>query len=458
MDQFTDGPPPAGPPPLPLADPTSVAAASVGPETTPSPSDQATPPPGSTGSEGAATLASVCGSCGSQLEYVPGTRMLRCVSCGAEQAIDAAADQVVTEHSYADWLGHHAHTQVASLGGQVAACQGCGAQLETTDLTVACQFCGGHLTLLDQPAGVIAPEAVVPFEVDRTGAQTAFRGWVSSRWFAPGELKKVGSTESLRGTYVPHWTFDAATHTSYTGQRGEHYYVTLTRSVPDGNGGTRTETYQERRTRWYPASGRVARDFDDVLVPASHRVEPDKIDKMGPWQLGDAVPFQPEYLTGYSALRYDVDPQDGSKQAQHEMEQVIDGDVRRDIGGDEQRVDNVNVTYSQEMFKLVLLPLWIATYLYGGKTWQVLVNANTGQVVGDRPWSKLKIAAVVTLAVLVALVAWFLIAGQPTPTDTGMPAYTSTTQTSPTTRVLSAGHTRETRSSPRTADVLTGTR
>ena len=92
------------------------------------------------------------------------------------------------------------------------------------------------------------------------------------------------------------------------------------------------------------------------------------------------------------------------------MRSVIKEDCRDDIGGDEQRVTDVDVTYSRAMFKLVLLPLWIATYLYGGRTWQVMVNANTGQVVGRRPFSAVKIAVAVVVALLVvaALVLWYV--------------------------------------------------
>ena len=349
---------------------------------------------------GPSPLSSTCPNCGAQTAYAPGTTALRCGSCGTMLEI-AGPDVQIQEHSYDEWRARHGNVEVADLGGQVVQCKNCGATTETKDLAGACQFCGGALVALDHPEGLVAPEAVVPFHVDSRGAKDAFGGWVSSRWFAPGALKKVGSTEALHGTYVPHWTFDAQTDTQYDGQRGDYYYVTVTDQVPDGQGGTRTETRQERRTRWRHASGRVARFFDDVLVVGSTRLDPKKLGKMGPWQLGEARPFQQEYLTGYSALRYDVDPQQGAAQARQVMKGVIEGDCRQDIGGDEQRVAHMDITYSQAMFKLVLMPLWIATYLYAGKTWQVMVNANTGEVVGDRPWSVPKIVAAVLAALVV---------------------------------------------------------
>lgn len=354
-------------------------------------------------------FSSVCPSCGSQLAYAPGTMALRCDTCGTEVPIQPVAAQI-TEHSLDEWNAHNKNTWVASIAAQELRCQQCGASTTTTNLSQACQFCGGALVATELPEGLIEPEGVLPFAVDKKQAHDAFGKWIGSRWFAPNALKKVGSTEGLTGTYIPHWTFDSHTETDYEGQRGEHYYTTETRTVPDGRGGTTTETYQQQHTAWYHASGRVARSFDDVLVLASGAMDPKKVTKMGPWDLGAAAPYQDEFLVGFSTLRYDVDPQQATQTARQQMMAVIDGDVRQDIGGDEQRVTSMDVRYSDNMFKLLLMPLWIATYLYGGKSWQVMVNANTGEVVGDRPYSAWKItlasvaAALVVAAIVLAVV------------------------------------------------------
>ncbi|HWC35375.1 MAG TPA: hypothetical protein VG650_11170 [Mycobacteriales bacterium] len=381
-------PPPAMPPPaMPAqADPVAAAAAASPPP----------PPPPPTGEDGTAALLSVaCKACGSQMTYKPGTTMLKCQACGAEQAIEST--ETIEEHSYDAWASQP-EKRVATIGKQVLKCQGCGATTETDELSGACQFCGGVLLAVSNPEGLIAPEAVLPFGIVKKDANAAFGKWVKSRWFAPNALKKVGSTEAIKGTYVPHWTYDAQTQTDYTGERGEHYYTTETRTV---NG--RTETYQQQHTRWWPASGHVSRAFDDVVVPASTVLPQDKLDKMGPWTLAQAQAFDAQYLAGYTALRYDVDPDTGLVTAKGEMENVIRDDCRRDIGGDEQRVNSISVQYAALMFKLMLLPLWIASYVYAGKTYQVLINANTSEVVGDRPYSKVKIAlAVIGALILIA--------------------------------------------------------
>ncbi|HKN54280.1 MAG TPA: hypothetical protein VJX66_17395, partial [Amycolatopsis sp.] len=190
-----------------------------------------------------------------------------------------------------------------------------------------------------------------------------------------------------------------------TGQRGEYYYVTETYTDDDGN----RQTREVRHTRWFPASGRVDRFFDDVLVPGSVIVPTKKLDALAPWPLDKSEPYQPQFLAGHFALRYDVEPESGFDEAKNRMAPVISEDCRRDIGGDEQRVDSVQTQHNDVTFKLMLLPVWVATYLYAGKTWQILVNGRTGQIHGERPWSKAKIALAVLISLIVLVVLAYLL-------------------------------------------------
>jgi LSD1 subclass zinc finger protein len=366
---------------------------------------RATGPDPATGPD-AGTLHFPCHACGSRVEYAPGTTSLRCPHCGTVQQI-TPTDAVIEEHSYDQWAA--APKPLARVGAHVYSCSGCGAKTETDNLSDRCQFCGSPLVADAAAVELIAPEAVVPFKVDKNAAREAFLRWVTSRWFAPAALKKVGATEGMDGTYLPHWTYDSDTTTDYTGQRGEHYWETETYTeMVDGRPQTRTR--QVQRTAWYPSAGTVSRYFDDVLVPGTTHLPRARLDKLGPWELGSAQPFQPAYLSGYKTLRYDIEPDAGLEAAKCRMRDVIEDDCRHDIGGDEQRVHTMATRYAEIMFKLMLLPVWIAAYIYAGKTWQVVINANTGEVIGDRPYSKWKIALATVAALIVAGIALYVYA------------------------------------------------
>ncbi|PFG36654.1 hypothetical protein ATL41_1386 [Flavimobilis soli] len=340
-------------------------------------------------------MATRCTSCGSQLAYAPGTSYLRCTCMSQVEIADAGH---VVEQAYEAWARENAgQSPVAASVLRTLRCDGCGAQMQSANLSDSCQFCAGHLVAVSAVEGTVAPSGVLPFALDSSAAQAAVVKWVQSRWLAPNALKDVNGTEALRGTYVPHWAFDADTTTDYTGQRGEEYW--------EGEGEERT-----REVRWYSARGTTKRRFDDVLVVGTTTLSEKQLDDLTPWDTASIVPFQPGYLAGYSTVSYDVDPAAGLEKAKQKMAGPIRKDVEKDIGGDEQRVHSLQTAYANVMFTLLLLPVWIMTYMYAGKQWQVMVNATTGEVIGKRPYSPVKVtlAILAALAVVITLIVLFL--------------------------------------------------
>lgn len=345
-----------------------------------------------------------CQSCGATVEFAPGSDALRCPYCGAEQAV-AAVPRQVTEHSIEE-LASLPPVRRETAPGQAHAfvCPSCGAHTESDDLSARCQFCATALVADPELTERVVPEAVVPFGLDRGSAREALRKWTSSRWFAPKSLKKVTEAETFKGSYLPHWTYDASTVSDYRGERGEYYYTTEAYTTVE-NGETVTKTRQVRHTRWHPVAGTVQRAFDDVLVAGTTHVAAEQADKLEPWPLKEeAKPYQAEYLAGFQTVRYDIEPEKGLETAKAKMAPVIEDDCRTDIGGDDQRVESVSTRYFDLTFKLLLLPVWFLSYLHAGKSWQVMVNARTGEVTGQRPYSVGKIVAAVVAALAVVLI------------------------------------------------------
>ncbi|MGZ4442656.1 MAG: hypothetical protein ACXVXC_05815 [Nocardioidaceae bacterium] len=339
-----------------------------------------------------------CTSCGAGLEFAPGTASMVCPYCGTRTAIAVAQSH---KHDYAAYA-RTAHPDPAGLPPFSVACAGCGSTQSTTALSGRCPSCKGALVVTDDLGGRLKlPDGIVPFVVGKDRADQEFKDWSSSRWFAPNALKKVVRTDSMVGSYVPHWGYDDKTTTDYTGRRGEHYWETETYTVTVGDH-QETRTRQVQRTRWYPASGRVSRDFVDVLVSSVDVPDAHLLDKLGPWSTTDVTGYEPEFLAGFDTPRYTVTAESGFARAQREMAAQIERDCRHDIGGDEQQVTSMATTDRDVLFRLLLMPLWIATYVFSGRTYHVYVNANTGKVIGERPYSVVKIVLLV-VTVLVAI-------------------------------------------------------
>jgi len=203
--------------------------------------------------------------------------------------------------------------------------------------------------------------------------------------------------------YLPFWTYDTNTTSYYTGERGEHYYVTQTSHETDSQGRRVTRTRQVQQTRWYPASGTVTRWFDDMLVPATTSLAQSRLEALEPWDLLDLKPYDPAFLSGFRAQRYQVDLAQGFERVKQIAAGVIKGDVRARIGGDTQRIHNVSTHYSGITFKHLLLPVYAGAYQFNQKIFQIVVNGRTGEIQGDRPYSFWKIALLVSSIVFILL-------------------------------------------------------
>ncbi len=355
-----------------------------------------------------------CSGCGADMMFDPKVGRLKCPYCGNEQDVPAPAEaEALQERAYETYLqidpARLARMTAAALEVQ---CSGCGSTVtfEPPEVAGLCPFCGAKIVAQPKAADpLVAPEGVLPFKVTAKEATGAIQQWVKTRWFAPNALKKQAEQGAINGVYLPFWTYDAQTHSRYTGQRGEYYYETEHYTTTE-NGKSVRRSRQVRKTRWYSASGHVSRHFNDVLIAGTESLPRPRLDALEPWDLHDLVPYNPSYLSGYKAQRYQVDLARGFEVAKSVMAAVIEGDVRRDIGGDEQRIHHISTDYSQITFKHLLLPIWISAYRFEKKVFQVMVNARTAEVQGDRPYSIWKIAFLV-LFVLALIGAYYYFTG-----------------------------------------------
>ena len=149
-----------------------------------------------------------------------------------------------------------------------------------------------------------------------------------------------------------------------------------------------------------------------MLVLGSKSLPKRFTDALAPWDLSTLTPYEPRFLAGFRAEGYTVPVEEGYGEARAIMNAVIEQDVRRDIGGDQQRIGQMQTEVGALTFKHVLLPVWLAAYRYRGKSFRFVVNGRTGTVEGERPYSAVKIAVAVALALLVAgIIAYLQISG-----------------------------------------------
>jgi len=393
-----------------------------------------------------------CPGCGADLDFDPSIGQLKCPYCSREEAVPQTAE-AIQAHSYEEYFSGGQRTRLSRLAETAVEldCPDCGAGLifEPPDVAGRCPFCAANLavaqTRLASPT--LSPAGIVPFQCDRATTRKQLQHWLNSRWLAPFGFSKSVQPDTLEGVYLPFWMYDFQTAAHYAGKRGKVYYR-------DGR----------QATRWTLVSGIVNCSFNDVVIPATPALSPQRLRALSPWakdvpaparnsfrseffsQLKDlrksSRPISPKeqtasllaeenqfnqqlranlctyssaYLAGFKAQRYQMSLDAGFESAQNKVKDVIERSVREDIGGDRQKMFQCSNAHSAITFKLVLLPVWLYAYRYRGKQYQVAINGCSQKLQGDYPISTLKRSLVrlfpVAIAVLAPLVLFLLLRG-----------------------------------------------
>ena len=351
-----------------------------------------------------------CEQCGASLTFHIGQQSLRCPFCEHVKELQIAPDTTIVEQDLQAMLSQQSKQRQKGDSGSTGTasareinCRACGATVvfEGALTSTECAYCGSPIQLESAHTSAnnrVPVDAVLPFQLKKQRAADNLKQWVVSRWFAPNDFRRRGGQGIFNGVYLPYWTFDSATFSRYEGERGEHYYETETYTDSEG----KTQTRRVQKTHWYRASGSVQRFFDDVLISATTGLPAKLLERLEPWYLEKCIPFTRQALVGFQARTYEVDLRPGFDHARQKMETQISRDVRSDIGGDEQRVFSIDTRHDALTYKHLLLPLWLLAYRYGDRSYQVLVNAQTGEVQGERPWSWIKIALAAVSGLAVA--------------------------------------------------------
>jgi hypothetical protein len=330
--------------------------------------------------------------------------MLVCPFCGTESPyqIDRATGQMVENDLAAALRELPEAERVYQSTRRSVQCQSCRAVMvyEAERVGQNCEFCGSPaLVAYEEIKSPIRPQGVLPFRIDRNRVRDDIRRWWRSKWFAPGRLAKAALVDTVHSLYIPYWTFDAHAHCPWEAEAGHYYYVTVEGRDRKG----RPVMQQERRTRWEHAAGVVEHDFDDEPVPGTQGLPVSLLRQVEPFPTQDLVPYDTAFLSGHVVEHYQVVLTAASDQSQQQMHDTLRQLCASQVPGDTHRNLVIHPTFSGQTFKHILVPIWLLTYAFGSKSYQVLVNGFTGSIAGKYPISGWKVFFVVVLALLVAM-------------------------------------------------------
>lgn len=342
-------------------------------------------------------VALPCAACGAPRQRAS----TFCVACGAPME---TPDQPVVASG-------RSGASASALPDHTFECQNCGSQVLTSidQRSFACPFCdSSYVTELPvSRAGRQRPEFVIGFAVTAQQAEEKYYEWLGKNsWFRPGDLASKAIAEKQRGVYLPFWHFSMQAQSHWSASIGEYWYRTETYTTTDSKGNRVTHTRQVQETEWWPLSGSHSRYYYGYLVPATKGISAKEAADIQPFQLSALARYRPFYLAGWMAEEYSIPMDSAIEQTMSEFRRRQEQEVTRFLPGDTSRNVLVSTELNVNGSDLILLPVHVLSYRYHNRVYRFLVNGQTGKSVGEKPWSKTRIAIVIGVVVtLVAVVA-----------------------------------------------------
>ena len=367
-----------------------------------------------------------CPSCGGPLHFAGATGRLECDYCGKSytaneiEALYAQHDQSAAEAAQAqqeqpvefaptspkDEVWDEASQQWNTAGEHLRAynCPSCGAELICDETTAAtsCPYCGNPTIVPGQLTGMLKPDYVIPFKLDRKYAIEALKKHYQGKKLLPRAFSDSNHIEEIQGVYVPFWL--------YSGQADADMTFDATRVHVHRRGNeeiTETEHFQVRR------AGTLS--FEQIPVDASSKMPDAHMDAIEPFDYSELKPFSTGYLPGYLANKYDVSLEECASRADERATNTVVDAVRDTVVGYDSAIPVARHVYLRRgTAHYALFPVWMLSTRWNGKNFLFAMNGQTGKLIGDLPVSRAKYWAWFAgifggLAAATAAVLWLLL-------------------------------------------------
>lgn len=337
-----------------------------------------------------------CPQCGGHLEYDLVSSGLACQYCGYTATIRARVIGPTAEKREftVDTM------KVADQGWgklrNLLHCHQCGAELIYPQGAVAasCPYCGSNSVNVTQSENnLFQPEALVPFVIKPGQLSSYTQAWFQDGWMHPSTLAESARMDKFVPFYLPYWAFSTRILFDWEAEVAhtvsERYYDSSSKSWK-----TRT------RTVWRWENGKVQKGYTNFLISGvnAKRLNPNILDQLYPFDMNKLVAFNSDYLAGINANAYDVDLNAAWGEAKQKIREEARDLAIADASNSQVRNLSINMNYTDERWRYLFLPVYIAVYMFEQKPYQVMVNGQTGKVSGKKPidWKKVWLAIILS--------------------------------------------------------------
>jgi len=343
-----------------------------------------------------------CPQCGATTAYSIHDEGLSCAHCGY---YEAPSKKIVGKGAQEFEFTVKTMERSAQGWGEVRReidCQNCGAQTSVPieSLSHTCVFCGSNKVIQRQASqDSLRPRFLIPFKIETLQCKEIAHEWLGSEWMLPSKLREISDNVDFQGIYLPFWTFDSRTYADWKSEVG---HQKTERYFKDGEWKTRTVI------EWRWESGKVEKNFDDLVINGTDRLSELHFEKIKNFNLEALSEYESKFLAGMKAKSYDITLKDAWEKSRHKMRDITRIACRNQASTPRIRNFSMSLDFREESWRYILLPIYLAAYEYAGKPFQVMINGQNGSISGQRPvdWTKvwLVIAAILSPGLLLGII------------------------------------------------------
>lgn len=338
-----------------------------------------------------------CPSCNAPIVYKPTLGKFKCDYCDSEfeaHELKSAEDSTVEVSGEEHYVSYN--------------CPDCGAEIIADENTSAtfCLYCGNSSILKNKLSGEFKPDLILPFRKEKSHAIEAFQNLKKGRPFMPATFNDKSNIEKITGLYIPFWLFDLKLHGSIkvTATDVDSWLVGNVKYV-------KTEVFSIDR------GGNFC--FDKIPVDGSLKFSNDIMNTLEPFDYRMLEEYNPAYLSGFLAEKYDVSKEDALPEASERAKQSCIDQMLQDINHGSKNVVDEDFKVDQEDIKYALLPVWMVNVKYKDKFYLFAMNGQSGEFIGDIPIDTKKVViytvVIFVISFIVCILAtyiWYLLGGR----------------------------------------------
>lgn len=358
-----------------------------------------------------------CPGCGAPMHFDPANGNMLCDFCGTTAEIQTPKKEEKQKKKKKEPSGEKDDAfegfDFASISDQacrtdtenvpIYSCTSCGAELiaPAEQISMLCPYCGSSIILSDKVSGNLRPDGIIPFKIAPAALPSTIKMFYKGKSLLSKKFLKEHVEGKVTGVYVPFWLFNGTVSGSlaFSGEKSSSH---------------RNGDYIITETEHYSLDRDVSLNFEDIPVDASGRIDDRLMDSLEPFHLNEAVPFDMRYLSGFTADRFDVAKNEITDRARKRMFSTAEATVLPRVSAGYSNVHRTGGRLNASVTaRYMLFPVYLMNIFYNGHKYELAVNGQTGETVGELPTDKgesLKYFLVRALPVAAAIL--FLFAGK----------------------------------------------